>query len=76
MPGWCSVEDDAVRYLLEPAISQSSANSSRPGVAIARPTLPPYLERSELVTRSGSGTLDIHEKELWSESLDKGIARV
>lgn len=74
--GSCSVKDDAVRYLLEPAISQSSASSSRPGVAIARPTLPPYLERSELVTRSGSGTLDIHEKELWSEPLDKGISRV
>lgn len=74
--GSCSVKDDAVRYLLEPSISQSSSSSSRPGVAIARPTLPPYLERSELVTRSGSGTLEIHEKELWSEPLDKGISRV
>lgn len=74
--GSCSVKDDAVRHLLEPSIPRSSGSSSRPGVAIARPTLPPYLERSELVTRSGPGTLEIHEKELWSEPLDKGIARV
>lgn len=74
--GSCSVKDDAVRYLLEASIYPSSANSSRPAVAIARPTLPPYLERSEFVTRSATGTLEIHEKELWAEPLDKGISRV
>lgn len=74
--GSCSVRDDAVRYLLEPSVSPRVANASQPAVAIARPTLPPYLERTELVTRSASGTLKIHEKDLWAEPLDKGISRV
>ena len=29
-----------------------------------------------MVTRSGAGTLEIHEKEIWSEQLDTGISRV
>lgn len=78
--GSCSilspVDDDPVRHLLEATVSSRSANSSRPAVAVARPSLPPYLERSELVTRTGTGTLEIHEKELWSEPLDAGISRV
>jgi hypothetical protein len=78
--GSCSlfspVPDDPVRHLLEAAVSPRTANSSSPAVAIARPSIPPYLERSELVTRSGAGTLEIHEKDLWSEPLDSGISRV
>lgn len=71
-----SVKDDPVRHLLEASISARTTNSPRPAVAVARPTLPPYLERSELVTRTGTGTLEILEKELWAEPLDQGIARV
>ncbi len=70
------VEVDPVRHLLEPWVPPVTTSSSRPAVAVARPTIPPYLERSELITRSGTGTVKIHEKELWAEPLDKGISRV
>ena len=70
------IDDDPVRHLLEPAVPARTAASSMPAVAIARPSLPPYLERSEMVTRTGDGRLEIHEKDLWSEPLDGAIARV
>lgn len=70
------VRDDSVRLLLESGVPESPSSSSSPVVAIARPTLPSYLDRFELVTRNTSGTLDLHEKEIWAESLDKGISRV
>jgi uncharacterized lipoprotein YmbA len=70
------VADDPVRHLLESSISAKSSTSARPALAIAHPSLPPYLERVELVTRTGDGTLKIHESDLWSEPLDAGITRV
>lgn len=51
-------------------------SASAPIVLVARPSLPPYLERVELVTRVGKGQLKIHEKDLWSEPLDAAVARV
>lgn len=70
------IPNDPVRHLLEASVAPATASSSSPAVAIARPSLPPYLERSEMVTRSDSGTLKIHEDNLWSEPLDAGISRV
>jgi len=70
------VADDPVRHLLESSISAKSSTSARLAVAVARPSLPPYLERVELVTRTGEGTLKVHETDLWSEPLDAGITRV
>jgi len=70
------VADDPVRHLLEATVSARTPTASKPAVAIARPSLPPYLERVELVTRTGDGRLEVHEKNLWSEPLDAGITRV
>lgn len=70
------IDDDPVRHILESPISGRTPTSSSPAVAIARPSLPPYLERSEMITRTGDGRLEIHEKDLWSEPLDGGISRV
>lgn len=70
------VADDPVRHLLEARISDSTPTSAHPAIAVARPSLPPYLERVELVTRSGDGRLEIHENDLWSEPLDAAITRV
>ena len=70
------IDDDPVRHLLESPIAARTPTSAAPAVAIARPSLPPYLERSELITRTGDGRLEIHENDLWSEPLDAGIARV
>ena len=70
------IEDDPVRHLLEANISGRTPVGARPSIAIARPSLPPYLERVELVTRTGDGRLEVHEKDLWSEPLDAAISRV
>jgi hypothetical protein len=70
------IDDNPVRHLLDSPISARTPTSAAPAVAIARPSLPPYLERSELITRTGDGRLEIHEKDLWSEPLSAGIARV
>lgn len=70
------ISDDPVRHLLESTVSARTPTGARPSIAIARPSLPPYLERVELVTRTGDGRLKIHEKDLWSEPLDAGISRV
>lgn len=70
------VEDDPVRHLLESTVSARTPTAAAPAVAIARPALPPYLERNELITRTGDGRLEIHENDLWSEPLDAAISRV
>lgn len=70
------IHDDPIRHLLEPSINARTPTAARPAIAIARPSLPPYLERSELITRTGDGKLKIHEKDLWSEPLDAAISRV
>jgi uncharacterized lipoprotein YmbA len=68
--------DAPVRHLLDSSAKEQDPRGSSPVVAIARPSLPPYLERSELVTRLNSGRLSIHENDLWAEPLDAAIARV
>ena len=70
------VKDETVRHLLEATIQGSGGGRSKPAVAVAKPSLPPYLDKSELVTRSGRGTVEVHAGELWSEPLDAAIARV
>lgn len=70
------VADDPVRHLLEASVSGKTPTSASPSIAIARPSLPPYLERVELVTRTGDGRLEVHEKNIWSEPLDAAITRV
>lgn len=70
------IADDPVRHLLEAQVSGKTPTAARPAIAIARPSLPPYLERVELVTRTGDGRLEVHEKNLWSEPLDAAIGRV
>ena len=70
------IADEPVRHLLEASVSARTPRLSEPAIAIARPSLPPYLERSELVTRTGDGKLKIHDRHLWSEPLDAAISRV
>jgi uncharacterized lipoprotein YmbA len=50
--------------------------AAKPAIAIARPSLPPYLDRAELITRLPDGRVTLHESHLWSEPLDSAISRV
>jgi uncharacterized lipoprotein YmbA len=70
------VPDDPVRHLLESSFPARTPTAASPAIAIARPSLPPYLERVELVTRNETGQLKIHDRHLWSEPLDAAITRV
>ena len=70
------IEDDPIRHLLEAEVTERTPTRGSPSIAVATPSLPPYLERVELVTRTGDGRLEVHEKNLWSEPLDAAMARV
>ncbi|MCW0217586.1 MAG: PqiC family protein [Prosthecobacter sp.] len=70
------VKDPASRHLLDPAIPFRAGASSRPSLAIASPSLPAYLDRQQLVTRDGTGAVQVLDNHLWSEPLTKGISRV
>jgi len=70
------VEDTTVHHLLDPAIPARKITGTRPAVAIASPALPGYLDRSQLVSRAGTGELQMNTFHLWGESLDSGISRV
>ncbi len=70
------VKDSAVYHLLEPAVPDRTITGSRPTVAVARPVLPGYLDRQQLVTRSGDGVVKMNPYDVWGEPLDAAISRV
>ena len=70
------VKDTTVHHMLEPAIPHRAVTGSSPAVAISRPALPSYLDREQLVSRSGGGTLQMNNYHLWAEPLDAAISRV
>jgi uncharacterized protein len=69
------VKDTTVRHLLEPLVPDHTLTAARPAIAINRPSLPSYLDSSQLVTRSG-GKLMVSNRDIWGEPLDTGISRV
>ena len=70
------VEDRSVSHLLDARIPGRAANPNGPALAIARPALPSYLDRLQLVSRSSEGRLQMNAYHLWAEPLDAGISRV
>lgn len=70
------IENDPVNHLLEAIIPDHAVTGSSPAVAIARPALPGYLDRSQLVIRAGDGTLKMNPYQIWAEPIDAAISRV
>lgn len=70
------VKDTSVNHLLDPIIQEHSVSGATPAIAITRPTLPSYLDRQQLVSRSGNGQLEMNSYHLWAEPLDTAISRV
>lgn len=70
------VSDPASRHLLDPAIPWRAATAAKPALAVARPSLPNYLDRQQLVARDTGGSILVLDQHLWSEPLDSGISRV
>lgn len=52
------------------------SNIAGPLIAILPTGIPNYLDRRQLVTRTGKVGLDIHEYQRWGEDLSIGIARI
>lgn len=69
------VKDNASRHLLDPAVEYRAGTRSSPAVAIARPFLPVYLDRQQLVSRDAAGSVQIEDNHLWSEPLSHGVSR-
>lgn len=70
------VRDVSENHLLDPAVPAVAVNGSRPAVAIARPSLPGYLDRRQFVSRTSDGLIMMNQNQLWAEPLDAGISRV
>lgn len=70
------VRDTAARHLLDAALPARATTAIHPALAVAKPALPAYLDRPQLVARSAAGELRVLDEQLWSEPLDAGIARV
>jgi uncharacterized lipoprotein YmbA len=69
------VKDADVNHILDPLVPDRTLTNSSPAMAINRPSIPSYLDRQQVVTRSG-GQLMISSVDLWGEPLDAAIARV
>lgn len=70
------VTDTSVNHLLDPVIPNRGISGASPAIAITRPSLPSYLDRQQLVSRSGHGQLKMNSYHLWAEPLDAAISRV
>jgi hypothetical protein len=70
------VEDKAVNHLLDPVIPARHITGASPAIAISRPSLPSYLDRQQLVSRSGDGRVLMNSYHLWAEPLDAAISRI
>lgn len=70
------VKDTSVHHLLDARVSERRITGASPAIAISRPSLPSYLDRQQLVSRSGGGQLQMNSYHLWAEPLDAAISRV
>jgi uncharacterized lipoprotein YmbA len=70
------VKDTSVNHLLDPSVPERKITGNSPSVAISRPSLPSYLDRQQLVSRSKNGELEMNSYHLWAEPLDSAISRV
>jgi uncharacterized protein len=70
------VEDTTVSHVLDAAVPERAVTGGSPAIAIARPSLPGYLDRQQLVSRSTDGRIIMNSNHLWAEPLDAGISRV
>lgn len=74
----CAQRADPNLYVIAPAVDAVSRNGSggEPLVAVARVSLPEYLDRSQLVSRSGANALVVDDDNRWGEPLADSLPRV
>jgi uncharacterized lipoprotein YmbA len=69
------VKDSALHHVLDALVPDRTLSAATPAIAINRPSLPSYLDRQQLITRS-DGQLMISKLDIWAEPLDAAISRV
>lgn len=70
------VKDASVNHVLDAVVPERTVTGSSPAVAIARPSLPGYLDRQQLVSRGADGRVLMNSFQIWAEPLDTGMSRV
>ena len=70
------VKDSSVNHVLDAVVPERTVTGVSPAVAIARPSLPGYLDRQQLVSRGADGRILMNSYQLWAEPLDVGISRI
>ena len=66
-----------VSYYVLTAPEPTENKLTAPSIGVMPVTLPAYLDRNQLVTRSNDGVgIEIHDFERWGEGLARGVARV
>ena len=73
----CGTTVPAKYYLLTPAGGGATGASGKQLLISVGPvTLPAYLDRSQIVTRSGNAELDLADGQRWAEPLQQNFSRV
>jgi len=74
----CSQRPDPNLYVIAPAADAVAKTESEaePLVAVTRVSLPEYLDRSQLVSRSGANALVLDDDNRWGEPLADSLPRV
>jgi len=72
----CSSAPTTRYYVVGPLAAPAAAPMQSPGVVVAAVRLPQYLERPQLVTRSGDNRLQLQEFHQWGGNLAKDLTRV
>lgn len=70
------VHDQVTRHVLQPVFTEVQQDRSEPRLAVARPTLPRYLDGMSLVTHGTGGEVRSHRHDVWAEPLPAGMGRV
>lgn len=74
----CAQKADPNLYVMTPAAEAASRPdpAREPVVAVTRVRLPEYLDRSQLVSRSGANALILDDDNRWGEPLAESVPRV
>lgn len=74
----CTSRPDPQLFVMSPAPEAANPGESKaqPVVAVLRVRLPDYLERSQIVSRSGANALEVDDDARWAEPLDESVPRV
>lgn len=76
----CGQRPPPALYILSPTLAPEApaggAGMADPVVAVLRVRIPHYLDRPEIVSRTGANALVIDEDARWAEPLDESVPRV